>query len=289
MTAEEQAAIIGFLKEPGAAGAGAGRARTLARTALKFAGVLLLAAGVVAGYADGDEFDEVGCSVALLPGEGSHAANAGQPREREGGKLPRSDGGSAGGCGGGGGPGGRPEWEVRAAPRESLPTRLLLMLAQSTPYKLAAVERFLAGEPLPDTERRVRSARPEPAPGDKPSSVGADAGSAYVFAWTGRDWKVVFDAGRPFYLPDTQGARYVDYLLHHPNMPISAFDLEVAVQPEKGEARSRNSDRHEAAQEGRPGGEGVRRASADPPEHWVGVHVQPAGGGNLGMIQKAKG
>jgi hypothetical protein len=115
VTAEEQAAIIQFLKEPGAAGAGAGRARTLARAVLRFAGVLLLAAGVVAGYADGDEFDEAGCSVALRPGEGSHAAHSGQQREREGGKLPRSDGGSAGGCGGGGGPDGRPEWEARAA------------------------------------------------------------------------------------------------------------------------------------------------------------------------------
>jgi hypothetical protein len=37
------------------------------------------------------------------------------------------------------------------------------------------------------------------------------------------------------------GARYLDYLLHHPNEPISAFDLEVAVTPEKGEARARNS------------------------------------------------
>jgi len=31
------------------------------------------------------------------------------------------------------------------------------------------------------------------------------------------------------------------YLLHHPNEPIGAFDLEVAITPEKQEARSRNS------------------------------------------------
>jgi hypothetical protein len=37
------------------------------------------------------------------------------------------------------------------------------------------------------------------------------------------------------------GARYLDYLLHEPNDPISAFDLEVEVQPEKGEARVRDS------------------------------------------------
>jgi predicted nucleic acid-binding Zn-ribbon protein len=52
---------------------------------------------------------------------------------------------------------------------------------------------------------------------------------------------VVFDGGEPFYLPDTLGAPYLDYLLHRPNEPISAFDLEVAVSPEKGEVRARNS------------------------------------------------
>jgi len=115
------------------------------------------------------------------------------------------------------------------------------MLAEATPDKLAAVERFLAGEPLPDTERRAWRARREPAPGDEPSSGGADADSAWVFRWTGRDWKVVLAGGEPFYLPNTLGARYVDYLLHSPSVPIAAFDLEVAVQPEKGEARSRDS------------------------------------------------
>jgi hypothetical protein len=49
---------------------------------------------------------------------------------------------------------------------------------------------------------------------------------------------VVFDSGKPFYLEDTLGARYLDYLLHRPNVPIGAFELEVEVQPEKAEARS---------------------------------------------------
>jgi hypothetical protein len=52
---------------------------------------------------------------------------------------------------------------------------------------------------------------------------------------------VVFAGSRPFFLPDTRGARYLDYLLHHPNFPISAFDLDVAVNPGKVEASSRNS------------------------------------------------
>ena len=52
---------------------------------------------------------------------------------------------------------------------------------------------------------------------------------------------MVFDGGGEFHLEDTLGARYLDYLLHHPNEPIAAFDLEVAITPEKGEARFRNS------------------------------------------------
>jgi len=73
------------------------------------------------------------------------------------------------------------------------------------------------------------------------STAGAKGGRDYAFRFTGRDWKVIFAGGEPFYLPDTLGARYRDYLLHRPNQPISAFDLEVAVSPEKGEVRARNS------------------------------------------------
>jgi hypothetical protein len=122
--------------------------------------------------------------------------------------------------------------------RESLPTRLLLMLAEATPEKLAAVERLLecgvrSGEcGVINQSQADRGARSPQCGIRQPASV---------FRWTGRDWKVVFAGGEPFYLPDTLGARYVDYLLHHPNEPISAFDLEVEITPEKGEARSGNS------------------------------------------------
>jgi hypothetical protein len=39
----------------------------------------------------------------------------------------------------------------------------------------------------------------------------------------------------------SHAASVANYHLHRPNQPISAFDLEVAVSPEKGEARARNS------------------------------------------------
>jgi hypothetical protein len=113
VTAQEKAAISQFLKQPGAPAAGAGRATALACAALKFVGMLLLAAGVVAAYADGDEFDDVGCTVAQQPGGPSHRARSAQTREGAGGKLPGAEGGAAGAAGGSGG-GGRPECEVRA-------------------------------------------------------------------------------------------------------------------------------------------------------------------------------
>jgi len=65
--------------------------------------------------------------------------------------------------------------------------------------------------------------------------------SPYVFRWTGRDWEVVCGGGRAFHLPNLLGTRYTNYLLHRPNGPILAFDLEVTISPEKGEARARNS------------------------------------------------
>ena len=100
--------------ESAPAGVGAGRAAALAWAGLKLAAMVLLAAGVEVGYLDGDEFDDVGCTVAQQPGGTSHGARSAQARERAGGKVPGSDGGSAG-ASGSGGPGGHPECEVRAA------------------------------------------------------------------------------------------------------------------------------------------------------------------------------
>lgn len=62
----------------------------------------------------------------------------------------------------------------------------------------------------------------------------------------GRQWEVAFGRGERFYLADTLGAKYLDYLLHHPNRPVSTFDLEVPITPEKGAARLRNSLQRES-------------------------------------------
>jgi len=120
--------------------------------------------------------------------------------------------------------------------KEALLGKLVMVLSRATPEELAATYRFATGEPLPDAKMNAEGRMQSAEYGSRPGG-----GPAYVFRWTGRDWQVVFDGGRPFYLEDTLGARYVNYLVHHPNVPISAFDLEVAIQPEKGEVRSKNS------------------------------------------------
>jgi hypothetical protein len=90
----------------------------------------------------------------------------------------------------------------------------------------------------------TRAASPAPASAGVAEADKAESGREgprFVFRRTGRLWEVVFGGGRPVHLRNTLGTRYLDYLLHHPNEPISAFDLEVAIMPEKGGVRSTNS------------------------------------------------
>ncbi len=127
---------------------------------------------------------------------------------------------------------------------EALLGKLVRVLSRATPEELGAIYHFATagrssgamrdagGSMLDDRARRG-------AVGG--AAEGGEGKPAYVFRWTGRDWEVVFGGGRAFHLPNILGARYADYLLHRPNGPISAFDLEVTVSPEKGEARARNS------------------------------------------------
>jgi len=113
------------------------------------------------------------------------------------------------------------------------------MLAEATPEKLAAVERFLC-------EGKAENGNAESRNGTyaSPNSfAGAEGEPArFVFRRSGRrHWEVILGGGRAFRLRNNLGARYLNYLLHEPNEPIRAFDLEVAVQLEKGEARAGNS------------------------------------------------
>ena len=174
-TEEERAAIRAMLSrraEFAPAEAAAGRAPALAWAGLRLAAAVLLAAGVVAGYADGDEFDDVGCTVAQQPGGTSHGARSAQARERPGGKLPGSEGGSAGGSGDGGPCRGKAE----TLQAETFPIKLLRRILDSTLEQQAAIERILDGQALAECQQRPplaegagQGAPPEPSQRDEPS------------------------------------------------------------------------------------------------------------------------
>jgi uncharacterized protein YecT (DUF1311 family) len=117
----------------------------------------------------------------------------------------------------------------------------MLVAAKATPEHLEAIYRFATGLCSAPPQDVPPASQPERVPTEETSKPGAKARSAYVFLWTGRDWKVVFGDGEPFYIKDMLAAKCANYLLHHANDPVAAFDLEVAVQAEKGEARARNS------------------------------------------------
>jgi hypothetical protein len=107
----------------------------------------------------------------------------------------------------------------RAIVRDSLPTALLHKLMCATPEQFATVERILA----------------------TPPGMNAVNGSRRrSFSRCGDHWKIIFD-GHELHLVQSLGARYLDHLLHHPNQPIAAFDLERAIVPGKATARAINS------------------------------------------------
>src|ERR1035437_6935702 len=125
--------------------------------------------------------------------------------------------------------------------REALLGKLVLHLSRATPEELAATYRFVKGQSVPKSQPAIARALPEPVLADASAQAGIRSGPAYVFRRVCRHWEVVCGGGRAFRLRNTLGARYLDYLLHEPNEPIRAFDLEVEAQPEKGEARVRDS------------------------------------------------
>jgi hypothetical protein len=63
----------------------------------------------------------------------------------------------------------------------------------------------------------------------------------YRFQNSGSHWEAVFAGGARFIVPDGLGARYVDFLLHHPNRVIKALDLEISIRADKGSARAEDT------------------------------------------------
>jgi hypothetical protein len=110
-------------------------------------------------------------------------------------------------------------------------SELLVRLTQASPEQLAAIERILNTE-----------GRSGPCWAGQQCEVRSEsAGLRFVFRQIGELWQVVFDGGEVFHLEDSMGARYLDHLLHHPNVPIKAVDLEAIIQPVKKDSRARNS------------------------------------------------
>jgi hypothetical protein len=138
----------------------------------------------------------------------------------------------------------------------SIPSELLLKLIHATPEQLAVVERALMLAPEPPTlngnaslgeiqmmfcelRREIVALREIVAAAPHPMAA-AFASATRSFARCGDFWKVLFD-GHELHVAHSLGARYLDYLLHHPNQPISAFELELTIAPEKASARAVNS------------------------------------------------
>jgi len=115
----------------------------------------------------------------------------------------------------------------------AISSELLMLLAKAAPEDLAEVERFLRA--------KAKSGKCEPHGQMKAESSAGGAPARFVFRQTGSVCAVVFAGGPEFHIPNTDGAKYLDHLLHRPNETIRAFDLELAVKPYKGEVREANS------------------------------------------------
>jgi hypothetical protein len=137
----------------------------------------------------------------------------------------------------------------RELPKTMMRIREAVTLALPSGYEVGHMDARAAGprmalaaiaEPPPEAHR-------EALPGKsaaEPQPVGS-RGPACVFQLVGPSWKVVFAGGVDFQLENTLGARYLDYLLHHPDQAISAYDLEVIIRPERVHVRPRNSIQRE--------------------------------------------
>jgi hypothetical protein len=253
--------------ESAQAGAGVGRASALAWAGLRLAAIVLLSAGVVAGYADGDEFDDVGCTVAQQPGGTSHGARSAQARERAGAKLRGSDGGSAGGSGDGG-PAGRPE--LQGVESKDLEVAMPGVAARAVVKAVeAAIERILGGPRFADRQEGAPTAPPgvsahPPCPagafkaaieGDPTSGsfsirvspanqVGQAAPLAsppseqprYALHRDGDLWHLTFNRGQAI-LKHERGICYVAEVLSHLREPLKKLNLAAKFSPPKAKAR----------------------------------------------------
>ena len=110
----------------------------------------------------------------------------------------------------------------------AMPIDLLLRLINATPEQRAVVDQYLSATMVITDGHQAAPLPPK----------------RFVFSKAGGFWTVTFDGGKPFPLPPTLGVEYLDYLLHHPSEPISAYDLEMAIRPDKAKSRPKNTVQH---------------------------------------------
>lgn len=109
-------------------------------------------------------------------------------------------------------------------------------------HKTAIRQRTLPGECLLRTVVESGAVTSLPAtPAEPPNREDKGMDARLVFRKQGRLWKVVVDGTPEIHIEDTLGARYLDYLLHHPGEAITAYDLEVTITPEKSDVRSKTT------------------------------------------------
>lgn len=123
--------------------------------------------------------------------------------------------------------------------RAEIKTDLLWRLMNATPEQYAAVERILGCQAESGKQKREMESVRE----DGGSATGESSTTAprYLFRRAGSHWDVLLHGGERFHVEDSAGARYAHFMLRRPGEVISAFDLEVAICPEKANARSRDS------------------------------------------------
>jgi hypothetical protein len=118
----------------------------------------------------------------------------------------------------------------------TIPIELLLRLINATPEQRAVVVNLRgAGVTLPATCRGAAGM-------DEDTALGNTRPTArFVFRNAGSLWDIVFDGSETFHLPPILGTKYIGHFLHHANGPVSSFDAERIIQPEKAQVRAKDS------------------------------------------------
>src|ERR1039457_6346373 len=103
----------------------------------------------------------------------------------------------------------------------SVSTDFLLRVAQATPEQRAVFDRFLqATLDQQEAFARILSENAETLDAKRETP-------RFLFRLAGSHCDVIFEGSDSYHVNNHLGARYLNYLLHHPNMVISAYDRDL--------------------------------------------------------------